>query len=70
MLKEIIKFAILYILVARFALGFQILILIIMASALTFYSMEVFNVDTGKKKKVEQEESLKKEVEKMIPINN
>lgn len=69
-LKQIIKFAMWYILVARFALGFQILILIIMASALTFYSMEVFNIDTGKKKKVEQEEALKKEVEKMIPINN
>lgn len=48
--------------------GLQVIIFAIMIAALTFYSMEVFGVDVGKKLRQEETEREKKAMENMIPI--
>lgn len=49
-------------------IGFQSIVFIIMVAGLTFYSMEVFGIDTGKKQRQEETEKERKAMENMIPI--
>lgn len=49
-------------------LGIQAIFFIILVAATTFYSMEVFDVDSGKKKRQEESEKEKSNIELMSPV--
>lgn len=59
LLKKFMHIALLFTITAPIFYGFQLIVLMILIAGLTFYSLDVFDVDIGRKQRQEQEESEK-----------
>lgn len=68
MMRNMAYFGLIFSLFAPVMLGLQSICFIVIIAALTFYSMDVFGVDTGKKQRALEEEKAMAEQRNMVPI--
>lgn len=67
-LKKMLWIGVFFSLLSPVLMGLQSILFIIMIAGLTFYSMEVFGVDTGKKARALAEEREMQEMKNLVPI--